>query len=72
MAVFLGWLCALGRLCVSAFAWLGVRIIWRPGFLEVGAGHMAMVLATLFFCASYLVAKRLTDEMPAGLVVVLL
>ena len=71
-ALFLGERLALRRLGAIAFALLGVIIILRPGFREIGSGHMAMVLATLFFCASYLVAKRLTDEMPAGLVVVLL
>ena len=71
-ALFLGERLALRRLGAIAFALLGVIIVLRPGFREIGAGHMAMVLATLFFGASYLLAKRLTDEMPAGLVVVLL
>ena len=71
-ALFLGERLALRRLGAIAFALLGVIIILRPGFREIGAGHMAMVLATLFFGVSYLLAKRLTDEMPAGLVVVLL
>ncbi len=71
-ALFLGERLALRRLGAIAFALLGVIIILRPGFREIGAGHMAMVLATLFFGASYLLAKRLTDEMPAGLVVILL
>ena len=71
-ALFLGERLALRRLGAIAFALLGVIIILRPGFREIGAGHMAMVLATLFFAVSYLLAKRLTDEMPAGLVVVLL
>ena len=71
-ALFLGERLALRRLGAIAFALLGVIIILRPGFREIGAGHMAMVLATLFFGASYLLAKRLTDEMPAGVVVVLL
>ena len=71
-ALFLGERLSLRRLGAIAFALLGVIIILRPGFREIGAGHMAMVLATLFFGASYLLAKRLTDEMPAGLVVVLL
>ena len=71
-ALFLGERLALRRLGAIAFALLGVIIILRPGFREIGAGHMAMVLATLFFGASYLLAKRLTDEMPAGLGVVLL
>ena len=71
-ALFLGERLALRRLGAIAFALLGVIIILRPGFREIGAGHMAMVLATLFFGASYLLAKRLTDEMPAELVVVLL
>ena len=71
-ALFLGERLALRRLGAIAFALLGVIIILRPGFREIDAGHMAMVLATLFFGASYLLAKRLTDEMPAGLVVVLL
>jgi drug/metabolite transporter (DMT)-like permease len=63
---------ALSRLAAIAFALFGVMIILRPGFREIGAGHMAMVLATLFFGGSYLLAKRLTDEIPAGLVVALL
>jgi len=71
-ALFLGERLALRRLAAIAFALFGVMIILRPGFREIGTGHMAMVLATLFFGGSYLLAKRLTDEIPAGLVVVLL
>ena len=71
-ALFLGERLALRRLVAVAMALIGALTILRPGFREVGDGHLAMVFATLFFGGSYLLAKRLTDEIPAMLVVILL
>jgi drug/metabolite transporter (DMT)-like permease len=50
-------------------ALIGAVIILRPGFREVGSGHLAMLGAAVVFGASYLLAKLLTDETNAAIVV---
>jgi len=68
-ALFLGERLALRRVIAVVVALIGALIILRPGFREVGAGHMAMLLAAVVFGASYLLAKVLTDEVNAIVVV---
>ena len=68
-ALFLGEKLALRRVMAVVAALLGALIILRPGFREIGNGHMAMLLAAVVFGVSYLLAKRLTDETNAAVVV---
>ncbi|MCM2560528.1 DMT family transporter [Lutimaribacter sp. EGI FJ00015] len=68
-ALFLGERLAKRRVIAVIVALLGALIILRPGFREVGAGHLAMLLAAIVFGASYLLAKVLTDEVDAIVVV---
>lgn len=68
-ALFLGEKLALRRVLAVVVALIGALIILRPGFREVGDGHIAMLIAAVVFGASYLLAKRLTDETNAAVVV---
>ncbi|MCZ4352330.1 DMT family transporter [Roseovarius aestuarii] len=68
-AVFLGERLALRRVLAILIALVGALIILRPGFREIGTGHMAMMVTALFFGASYLLAKRGTQEVSPIVVV---
>lgn len=68
-ALFLGERLAARRVMAVIVALVGAVIILRPGFREVGPGHMAMLVAAVVFGASYLLAKVLTDEVNAIVVV---
>lgn len=50
----------------------GAAIILRPGFREVQDGHLAMLVAAVFYAASYLLAKRMSGEVSATVVVAML
>lgn len=71
-ALFLGERLALRRVLAVAAGLLGVVIILRPGFREVSDGHLAMLITALMFGASYLIAKKLSEEYDAGAVVAML
>ena len=68
-ALFLGEKLATRRVIAVIIGLLGALIILRPGFREVGSGHLAMLGAAVVFGASYLLAKLLTDETNAAIVV---
>lgn len=68
-ALFLGEGLALRRILAVIVALIGAIIILRPGFREVGPGHLAMLLAAVVFGASYLLAKVLSDETSPAVVV---
>ena len=68
-ALFLGERLALRRVLAVVVALIGALIILRPGFREIGAGHYAMLGAAVVFGASYLLAKRLSDEVDAVVIV---
>ena len=71
-ALFFGEKLALRRILAVVAALVGALIILRPGFREVGAGHLAMIFTAMAFGASYLLAKFLADRCSAGLVVAML
>jgi drug/metabolite transporter (DMT)-like permease len=71
-AVFMGEKLAARRIAAIAIGLLGALVILRPGAREIEAGHMAMVVTALFFAVSYMIAKRLSDELPPMVVVSLL
>ncbi len=71
-ALFLGERLAARRLIAVAAALLGALLILRPGFRELGEGHIAMLAAAVVFGASYLLAKLMSDEVRPGVVVLLL
>ncbi len=71
-ALFLGERLALRRVIAIVVALIGAFIILRPGFREVGPGHMAMLFTAIFFGASYLIAKKTTETYPPSMVVAML
>ena len=68
-ALFLGERLALRRVLAILFGLLGAVVILRPGFREIGPGHLAMLVTALFFGASYLLAKRATQQVSPVVVV---
>ncbi|MET4103139.1 drug/metabolite transporter (DMT)-like permease [Roseovarius sp. MBR-78] len=71
-ALFLGERLAARRIVAVAVALVGALIILRPGFREVGTGHLAMLFTAVFFGASYLLAKAISGRVSAGVVVAML
>lgn len=71
-ALFLGEKLAARRIIAVVAALVGALIILRPGFREIGAGHLAMLIAAVFFAVSYLTAKRMADETGAAVTVTML
>ncbi|WP_296421095.1 DMT family transporter [Pseudooctadecabacter sp.] len=57
------------RLIAVICALIGAVIILRPGFREVDAGHIAMLGTAVGFAAGYLIAKQLSGEVSAAVVV---
>ena len=60
------------RLIAVAGGLIGAALILRPGFREVSPGHVAMLGTALLFAASYLIAKRMSGEVSAAVVVAML
>ncbi|WP_340109942.1 DMT family transporter [Pikeienuella sp. HZG-20] len=71
-AIFLGERLQARRIAAIIVGIIGVAIILRPGFHEIGAGQLAQICATPFFAASFILAKRLTrDAAPVEIVAML-
>ncbi|MFT5744214.1 MAG: drug/metabolite transporter (DMT)-like permease [Paracoccaceae bacterium] len=68
-ALFLGEALPPRRLAAVVMALIGALIILRPGLREVEMGHIAMLFTALGFAAGYLVAKQLSGEVSAPVVV---
>lgn len=68
-ALFLGEKLAARRIFAVVMALTGVLIILRPGFRELDAGHIAMLGTALSFAGGYLIAKILSEEVSATVVV---
>ncbi len=68
-ALFLGEKLAMRRIGAVIVALIGVLIILRPGFRELSSGHYAMLVTAITFAGGYLIAKKLSDELPAVVVV---
>ena len=71
-ALFLGEKLAARRILAVVAALIGAVIILRPGFREVDAGHLAMLVAGVVFGGSYLLAKVLSGQANAAVVVAML
>ncbi|MEP3299018.1 MAG: DMT family transporter [Pseudoruegeria sp.] len=71
-ALFLGEKLAFRRILAILCAFAGVLIILRPGLRELSSGHIAMLGAALAFAGSYLIAKRVSDNLSPGIVVAML
>ena len=68
-ALFLGERFALRRLMAIAVAFFGALLILRPGVREITDGHLAMLGTAVLLATSYLVAKRLSDDLSPAVVV---
>ena len=55
-----------------AVALAGAMIVLRPGLREMQQGHIAQLGAALAFGSSYLVAKRLSEQLPPTVVVAMM
>lgn len=71
-ALFLGEKLALRRVLAILAALVGTLIILRPGFREVGTGHLAMLLVAVCFGVSYLLTKMMTNRVSPAVVVAML
>ncbi|MEI4232082.1 DMT family transporter [Roseovarius sp. D22-M7] len=71
-ALFLGERLAARRVIAVIVALCGAVIILRPGFRELGPGHVAMLFTAVCFGGSYLLAKRISGRVTAGVVVAML
>lgn len=62
-----------GRRVAAVFvAVLGGLIVLRPGLRDLSLGHLSQLGATVFFSMSYIIAKRLSREAPASVIVAVL
>ncbi|WP_039018563.1 DMT family transporter [Halocynthiibacter namhaensis] len=68
-ALFLGEKFAARRLIAVVAALVGALIILRPGVRELSSGHFAMIFTAIFFAAGYLIAKRLSGQVSAAVVI---
>lgn len=68
-ALFLGERLPPRRLIAVFVGLIGALIILRPGVREIDQGHIAMLFTALGFAASYLLAKQMSGEVPALVVV---
>ncbi len=68
-ALFLGERLAARRIIAVLIAFLGALIILRPGIREISPGHIAMIGTAILFAASYLMAKRMSGQVNAAVVV---
>jgi drug/metabolite transporter (DMT)-like permease len=57
------------RIAAVLVAVLGGLIVLRPGMRELSLGHLSQLGATVFFAMSYIIAKRLSREAPASVIV---
>ncbi len=60
------------RIAAVLVAVAGGLIVLRPGVRELSPGHLSQLGATVFFSMSYIIAKRLSREAPASVIVAVL
>ena len=68
-ALFLGERLPPRRLAAVIMALIGALIILRPGVKAVEIGHIAMLATAICFAVGYLLAKQLSGEVSAAVVV---
>ena len=68
-ALFLGEKLPPRRLVAVLVALVGAAIILRPGVKAIEPGHLAMLGTAFFFSIGYLIAKQLSGELSAAVVV---
>ena len=60
------------RLTAIVISFIGALIILRPGFKEIGDGQIGMLIATIVFTLSYLIAKIVSKERSSAEIVAML
>jgi len=60
------------RLTAILISFIGALIILRPGFKVIETGQMGMLIATMVFTASYLIAKVVSKERSSSEIVAML
>ncbi len=60
------------RVMAVLVAVAGGLIVLRPGMRDLSLGHLSQLGATVFFSLSYIIAKRLSREAPASVIVAML
>ena len=65
-------MCIRDRLSAILISFIGALIILRPGFKEIGNGQIGMLIATIVFTASYLIAKIVSKERSSSEIVAML
>lgn len=60
--IFLGERIAFLRVGAIIMSLMGMMIIMRPGFRDLSDAHLAMLLVTIGFAVSYILAKELTKR----------
>ena len=68
-AMFLGERIQMRRILAVVIAFCGTLVILRPGFQELSLGQLAQLCAAPVFAASFLLAKRMTDDTNPGVIV---
>ena len=68
-ALFLGERLPPRRMVAVGVALIGAMIILRPGMRVLDPGHIAMLFTALGFAAGYLIAKLMSGEVSAAVVV---
>lgn len=71
-ALFFGERLALRRIFAVCVALAGALVVLRPGLREITSGHLSQLAAATFFAGSYLIAKRLSQTMPASTIVAMM
>ncbi|MEM7189966.1 MAG: DMT family transporter [Pseudomonadota bacterium] len=71
-AMFLGERLAWRRIGAVLAAFIGALIILRPGFQELQTGQLAQLCAAPLFAASFLMAKKFSDDTDTGVIVFML
>ena len=60
------------RIIAVGVALAGALIVLRPGVQALNIGHLSQIGASVFFCGSYLFAKRLTGLASASVIVAMM
>ena len=71
-AILLGEHLPKRRIGAVLLALVGVAIVLRPGVREVSQGHLVMLVMPMLAAAGYLIAKKLSAEVPAVVIVAML
>ncbi len=71
-ALMFGEKLALRRIIAICVAVVGALIVLRPGLRVIEPGHWAQLGAAVSFGLSYLIAKRLSEQVPASAVVAMM